>query len=207
MLISMKNLDCKELKQALRHNYISLIFGILFLTTSLGLIYFGYQAQHASGENYIPMKELEGDLEKLEGKNAYIDVALPPFLFAKYQDGENEPKEKFYLAMDKDNFLYIIYMHDDTYEKLKNIKDKPVKLTGVTEEITSDIKSLAIESYNKELGEEYLNEENFPEFVGLVYLNTMEFIDNSPLYYLFLTLSFLFTHFFAYILTIYFFLS
>ena len=178
----MKYLNSKEISKMIKRNYIYLIISILLLLATILLIYIGYKEQKLT--NAIPMNNLSGNLDKLKNKNAYIDIAMTPYLFATYKTNDKEDNQKFYLAMDKDNFLYIVYMDNDTFNRIKDIKDKEFRIMGVTEEITDDIKELAITAYNKELGEEYLNNDNFQEFVGPVLLNTTIINDNSLIYYI-----------------------
>ena len=177
----MKNLNSNELTKAIRYSLVIFIVGLFFFVGTLILIYIGYQEQHHTIDKAIKMNELTGDIDKLEDRNAYINVSMSPFLFASYKQDGKESNNKFYLVMDKDNFLYVVYMSDKDYQKLNK---KNERITGVTEEITTDIKELAIEAYNKELGEEYLTIENFDEFVGPIMLNTTYIIDNSELYYI-----------------------
>ena len=177
----MKKLNSSELTKAIRHSLIIFIVSFFFLIGTLILIYIGYQEYHHAQDKAIGMNELTGDINKLEGRNAYIDIAMSPFLFASYKQDGKESDNKFYLVMDKDNFLYVVYMSSKDYQKLNK---KNERITGVTEKITTDIKELAIKAYNKELGEEYLTIENFDEFVGPIMLNTTYIIDNSELYYI-----------------------
>ncbi len=188
----MKKVNSQELKKAMRYNFPFLITALVFLIITVIFIYIGYQEKYNVEKNIIPMSELAGDVKKLENKNAYIDVAIPPFLFATYQKDGRESDEKFYLVMDKEDLLYIVYMTDKEYQKLseKNLQSKPIRIVGVTEKISSQIQELAISAYNKELGEEYLSLENFDSFVGPVMLNTSYIIDNSLLYYIIGIISF-----------------
>ena len=78
-------------------------------------------------------------------------LAVLLILFAVYEiDGEEE-ELKYYLVMDNDNYLYIIYMKDSEYKKLNvdSIETNPIKVKGLTKKIPNDIKELAIESYNE----------------------------------------------------------
>ena len=82
-------------------------------------------------------------------------------------------------------------MNTKDYVKLsKSTKEKPIKISGVTEKIKTSIKELAIKAYNEELGEEYLSLDNFDEYVGPILLNTTKRIDNSMIYYILSLVSF-----------------
>ena len=65
------------------------------------------------------------------------------------------------------------------------------KKIDLTKKIETDIKELAIDAYNEEMGSEYLNKENFKEYVGLIYLDLEEDINDSTLYYIGAFISFL----------------
>ena len=162
----MKNLNSNELTTAIKSNRIKLIVSLILLVITSILIYIGYQEQQGTRETKTSMKEIEGKKE-LEGQEAYIDVAMDPFVFAAYENDGKRSDLKYYLVMDKENFLYVIYMNNKNYTKLsKSTLNKPIKITGVTEKIETDIKELAIKAYNEELGEEYLTLDNFDEYVG-----------------------------------------
>ena len=103
----MKNLNSNELSLAIKSNRKKLILSLFFLLLSLFLIYIGYKEQYGNSEVKISMQELEGDEKALENKEVYIEVAMEPFVFAVYEKDFKEEDSKYYLAMDKDNMLYI----------------------------------------------------------------------------------------------------
>ena len=119
-------------------------------------------------------------------KYVYIDANTKPYLFAVYEDNGVEEENKYYLIMDQDNHLYIVYMDRKMFNELNidNIKDNPIKVLGITKSIPNDIKEIAIKSYNELMNDEYLNKENFQKYVGYMYLDTTIKLNDSELYYI-----------------------
>ena len=102
-------------------------------------------------------------------KNAYLDVHTPPLVFAEYENDDS----KFYIVKDKE-YLYIVYMEDSIYDEVmnsKNLEDNPYRLEGHTNELSEDIKALAMEVYNDIFEENIINEDNFDSYFGNVYLD------------------------------------
>ena len=189
----MKNLNSNELAKAIKSNRIKLIVILFLFLATLILIYIGYQEQHGKIEVKTSMQEIEGKETSLEDQEAYIDVAIEPYVFAAYEKDGVREDYKYYLAMDKDNFLYVLFMDTTNYQKLsKSTQEKPIRISGITKKIDNDIKELAITAYNEELEEEYLTLENFDEYVGPILLDTTIRIDDSMIYYILSLVSFTF---------------
>lgn len=95
----------------------------------------------------------------------------------------SDDEDEYYFAMDKDKYLCIVVLNKNNVERLKQIIDytysedegmtpEAITITGRTKEITSDLKEIAIESYNEMIEEDFLNEDNFEDYFGNIYLNT-----------------------------------
>ena len=87
--------------------------------------------------------------------------------------------------MDKDNYLYIVYMSNESFKKLdkETIITEPIRINGLTKEINLDIKNLAIDIYNDLMKNEYLNKNNFNNYVGMYYLDIESSYYDASLYY------------------------
>ncbi len=181
----MKDLNLEIFEKVFKKNRIFLIVSLILLLGSFSFIYLGYKEQTKKIPNAINMNSLL-ESEVKEEDIAYIEVNQIPFLFAVYETDGKEGAEKFYLTMDKDDYLYIVYMNDKTYKKLnkENIQEKPIRIDGYLQKIDNEIKDLAISSYNKELGEEYLTTDNFSEYVGTYLLDTVTPLTNPYPYYI-----------------------
>ena len=190
----MKNLNADAFAKSNKKNIMLLISGIILLVITILLIYFGLKNENKPLPTPINLTELIENNHNDEDVYSYLEVALKPYLFAVYETDGVEDNAKYYLVMDKENHLYILYMTESNYNKLNvdSIKENPIKVFGITKKIPTDIKNLAIESYNELMEKEYLNKENFSEYIGFIYLDLETKINDSSLYYLGATLSFIF---------------
>lgn len=198
----MKNLNSEVFNKNKKRNNILLIIGLILLAITILLIYLGIKYENQKLPEEISMNELISKGREDEKIYSYIDVNIRPYLFAVYETDGVEENAKFYFVMDKENYLYIVYMNDKKYDELnkESIKDNPIKINGLTKKIPNDIKDLAIESYNKLMEDTYLTKENFKEYVGLIYLDTVTSVYDSSIYYVG---SFLTGFFFILIIIIY----
>ena len=88
--------------------------------------------------------------------------------------------------------MYIAYLSKDTFNKLNvdSIKSAPIRLEGITKNITSDIKSLALDTIN-----EYRTDDNkiatndFASYFGTIYLDAVN-NDTMPLLQIIIGLPF-----------------
>ena len=190
----MKNLNSIQFEKSIKNNRIMLFISIIFLIGTLVLIYFGIENANKELPNAVSMNNLIADKKDDENIYAYVDVSTKPFLFAVYETDGVEDDSKFYFVMDSNNYLYILYMNESDFSKLNvdNLKENPIRVAGITKKIKSDIKSLAISTYNEEMKSEYLTDENFKDYVGLIYLDISTNINDSSLYYIFAFISFVF---------------
>lgn len=189
----MKNLNSIQLESSIKKNKKVLIVSLLFLIVTLTLIFFGIKNEHKKLPKAINMSDLVDNLENKENIYAYIDVNTKPYLFAVYETDGIEDDNKFYLVMDSNNYLYIVYMTSSNFQKLNidSINENFIRVKGLTKKIDNEIKELAILSYNEEMGSEYLTKENFKDYVGLTYLDLEASLNDSSLYYIGSFFSFL----------------
>ena len=181
----MKYLNAEVFKESSKRNKKLLIIGIILLGITILLIYLGIKNENKALPKEIDLNTLVEKENDEEYVYSYVEVVTKPYLFAVYETDGVEDIAKFYFVMDKNNYLYILYMNDSKYKELNvdNIKDNPVKVLGLTKKIPNDIKELAIESYNELMEDEYLTKENFKEYIGFLYLDTITPVNDSSLYY------------------------
>lgn len=115
---------------------------------------------------------------------ASVKASMMTDYFATNDD--NGVTHKTYFVLDEDNIMYIVDIDSESRERLQKIYDytynydedleapESVELKGMTKEIPSDLKKIAIEAYNQLMGEDYLNTTNFYDNLGAVYLDTHE---------------------------------
>lgn len=177
----MKNIDIKLIKNAFKKYMVLLIVWISLIGVALGFVITGiYEANKEVKFTYLNDLILEDD-NKL--KNSYLNVHTSPFVFAEYENEAN----KFYIVKDSE-YLYIVNLNDELYNTITSISDienNPYRIEGYTEEISEDIKKLAIEAYNEAFEEEIINEDNFESYFGSIYLNTNGLHNNASIWYIF----------------------
>lgn len=115
---------------------------------------------------------------------SYIDAKRIPLRFAGYDD----TTDAYYLINDG-KYIYIAYMSEEDYKNVydEDNMDDVIRITGVTELTTKDVKSLAVDAYN----DLYTDEEDqisiadFDDYFGTVYLNmTKDATDTAGFEYL-----------------------
>lgn len=190
----MKNLNAEAFKKSNKKNKNLLIVGLLLLIVTIILIYLGVKNENKPLPTPENLSDIIVNKKYDEDKYVYLDVAIKPYLFAVYETDGKEDDAKYYLVMDKDNKLYILYMKEEKYKELNvdSIDENPIRVYGITKKITNDIKDLAISSYNGLMEGEYLTKDNFKDWVGQVYLDNKSAVNDSSLYYLGAFLSGLF---------------
>ena len=182
----MKNVNAEIFKKNKKRNNLLLIGSIILLIITGLLMYLGIENENKKLPTPVSLNSLIKEEKKDVNVYSYIDANTKPYLFAVYEEDGIEEDNKYYLIMDKDNHLYIVYMNTNLFNELNvdNIKDNPIKVLGITKIISNDIKDLAIDSYNELMNDEYLTKDNFKEYVGFIYLDTVTKVNDSELYYL-----------------------
>ncbi len=111
--------------------------------------------------------------ENTQNKLVSVEVNEKPYVFA-YYPGDNSGK--FYFLWDEE-YMYVAFLNETEYKKLNtdSIHDNPIKVSGITKTIPSDIKKLALEAYNENVEKEnQLTSSEFNEFFGVLYLDQTE---------------------------------
>ena len=191
----MKNLNSEAFAKSKKKNRNLLIIGIILMIITIILIYLGVKNEQKALPDPINLSDIVESGKNSEDEYAYLDVMTKPYLFAVYETDGVEEDAKFYFVMDENNYLYIVYMKEDKYNELNvdSIEENAIRVTGITKKIPNDIKKLAIESYNEIMEDEYLTDENFKDYVGVVYLDMKSSVNDSSMYYLGAFLSGLFS--------------
>ncbi len=181
----MKNLNSEAFDKSIKRNRNLLIVGLVLLGVAIILIYMGVKNEQKELPEPIKLSEFVEQEKNVEDVYAYIDAVTKPYLFAEYENNGKTEDAKFYFVMDENNYLYVIYMTEDKYKELNvdSIEEASIRVNGITKKISSDIKQYAIESYNEIMEDEYLTNDNFSEYVGLVYLDTKSSVNDSSMYY------------------------
>lgn len=168
----MKEVYSNKIKESLKLGNRRLIITIILVLMTIGFIVW---AVIDSQKEYPTPKYLNDVI--MEGKNeegvySCVNVTAIPYVFA--ETSTNEMENKYYFIRD-DNYFYIAYLDYKTFSSLnhESIEDNPVAICGVTSLIKSDIKHLAIEVYNRDMESEVVNDSNFNNYFGGVYLDVV----------------------------------
>lgn len=154
-------------------------YNISLITIVIMIIIIGFCIMKAYEKSRQQLPE-PVDMVNINNADEYasIDVSLLTEPFA-----END-EETCSFALDKNDYMYVVVLSETDIERLKEIKNytytedetveipEIVKIKGMTQQIPSDLKKLIIESYNELYEEFFLNEENFEEYMGNIFLNT-----------------------------------
>ncbi len=168
------------IKSGFKRKNIFLIISLISLVLFIALfIWIGTIVNQETGE---PEYLHDVIIKSGEKDNIYskVEIQLLTDNFATYGEG-NSTDEKYYFAFDE-NYGYILNLTPSTFNSLKEINDytytqdadailpEPKAVTGMTKRIPDELKEIAIETYNELMGEEIVNEGNFEEYLGSVYL-------------------------------------
>lgn len=149
----------------------------LFIVIAIVFFVMGNNEVNKINNNIEDLNSIIVSKENKDDKKSYINVQSIPYRFAKYKDDLNS----YYIVSD-DKYMYIAYMSNINFNKLNNesIHNVPIRVEGITNMTSSDIKKLAIEAYNKAMKneEDKLTLADFDDYFGNVYLN-MEASDTS----------------------------
>ena len=105
--------------------------------------------------------------ENKESLHTFVEVKKNPYKFAV----SNDTTDAYYILTDG-NYLYVAYMSESDYNKVndENDYDGTIKIEGITGIPSSDVKKLAIDTYN-ELFEAELTTADYDIYFGDVYID------------------------------------
>ena len=136
-----------------------------------------------------------------ENVYAKIDAQLLTDCFASYGEG-NSNDEKYYFVDDKDGYYYIVCLTDETFKKMENLYNytytegaelpESITITGITKSITPELRKIAIDSYGEIFSDDNVNEENFENYYGTVFLKEGEDPREPDMQYIFAFLALVF---------------
>lgn len=170
----------EEFLKNIKSGKVTLIVGIIFLVISIFTGICLFIAKMDEMKDVKPLVDV-----KSENVYASVDVSIMTDYFAKNDYSGIE--HKTYFVWD-DKYIYIVDLNEKNREALNSIYDysyaeeemeapAPITIKGMTKTIPSDLKKIAIDSYNELYGEKLLTTTNFSDYLGVVYLDTYE----SPL--------------------------
>lgn len=147
------------------------LIGVIALALSAVLLLAGigkyfYAKSHVAHMDEIILSDKEVKTRKL----AYLDM-IGCYEFAS--NGESG----YYIAYNED-YYYLAQMTDDVYDYIEAEYEKKgdgeLDIYGWTVSIPSDVRRLAIDSFNEEFGEEVVNDDTFEDIFGDIALSVHE---------------------------------
>lgn len=169
----------REINKIFKPGKALLIVTLVFLIATIALI--GIAMYMRVGETMNPknLGELIENYEEKEGMYVKIDLGYLPYGFA-----EEDNSKYYYLAMDKDGYMYIVRITDKTYDELVKLSDEgkneiQYELKGYAFDIPMDLKRLAVEAGNEVFENMDLTLSNIENYVGGVYIDETELPDDD----------------------------
>lgn len=161
-----------ELVKAERRRLIGFIVaGISMICAAYAIFAYGQWQINNINENIAELNSiiLSSD-ENKTNKKAYTNVSMIPYEFAGYDDST----DSYYFISDGE-YLYIAYMSLEDFNNMNtdDIYDNPIRIEGITQSIPDDVEEIAIDVYNEASEEELVNKENFSDYFGTVYINSV----------------------------------
>lgn len=170
-------LDSNEIKLEKKERKF-LYLGLFFFL--IGIIFFIWAFFIFSNtKNYnLTLHDIISNANNEEGQIISLTVTQKPYVFAEYDT--NERSDKYYFLADE-KYLYIGYLDYSTYQKLNtdSITSKNITIKGKTKKIPNDVVNIAIDVYNKQLGENFLTTENYKNYIGEVCIDTVSSLVNN----------------------------
>lgn len=157
--------DFTNEKVSKEYNKLRILFYVGLLFIVLANAAFGWYAMQKTES----MHQLILDNIREEQK-AHVDANYLSDYFAYYPG----KVDKFYFAMDENDYMYIVRMSPSNYTKISNAitTDEVYKMEGVTKKVPSDIRKIALEVYNEMLEEdEQITDADFENYFGTIYLD------------------------------------
>lgn len=113
---------------------------------------------------------LIGNNKEEEGDYVKVTTDSIPYLFASSGDEYN-----YYIIFDKNNYMYIARLTDETYKLLENKYDVQEEISyeikGYIYNTKEDLKELAIDAYNESTKTNTINKDNFSSYFGNTYVD------------------------------------
>lgn len=168
-------MEDNQIKKILKVKNTYLIVALVIMVISIALVVASYFVSQPDEAELKDLHELIYNYEDKEGEYAKITSAYLPFGFA-VEELENGGQFNYYFVMDKEGYMYIARLTDETYAEMERQKEEQgdnfsYEIKGYLYNIPTELKRLAISGYNEAYENETLNYDNLEEYVGKVYLD------------------------------------
>ena len=168
--VKMKKINNIYIKKENKKKIVNIILSILILLIAFLFKDMREESIKEANEKVTDLNSIIISSEDKTDKKAYIDVKYKPYKFAVSDDTVNS----YYIISDE-KYMYIAYMSPEDETKLNNgdFENSSVKIEGITELTSDEIKKLAVDTYNESVEESNkISMEEFNDYFGPIYLNT-----------------------------------
>ena len=172
-----------DIKKYLKVDKKIFYFSLFLVILSIALFYVANALDNMSkkSDNYSELVMLGKDKEN---NYVHLEINYLPYYIVKNEG--NNVTLKYYIVVDKDNYMYLVRLTDKTYEMIEKLfKESPDNfsyyLEGYIFKTPQDLKSTTIEVYNDIAEQELINSDNFRNYFGNTYLDetTLPMINSS----------------------------
>ena len=172
-----------DIKKYLKVDNKIIYFSVFLVFLSITLFYGASVLDNMSktSDNYSELVMLGKDREN---NYVHLEINYLPYHIVK-QEGNNVTLN-YYIAVDKDNYMYLVRLTDKTYQTIEKLFDEnpdnfSYYLEGYIFKTTQDLKNITIEVYNDLAEQKLINSENFSDYFGKTYLDetTMPTLNSS----------------------------
>lgn len=168
--VYMKNFTNPVISREFRSHYQKIVIGILLIILGIVFIILGNKVTDEAHKAMSNMHDVITKENNKDGVLTYIDSTNYPYLFAGY-DGE---ASKYYFIQDN-NYIYVAYMDEETSNRLSDdslyTDNKSEKLIGISTLTPTDVKKIAISTYNDIFPDNQITIADYDSYFGSVYLD------------------------------------
>lgn len=149
-----------------------LYLGFFLIILSLTFFYLAkIELQKTTTKDYSELVMLGKD-----NKTAYVGLEINYLPYYVVNRTSNNVTLKYYIAVDSNNYMYLVRLTDETYLSMKKIYENDPDnfsyyIEGYIFKTPDELKIATISSYNSLAEQELVNEENFSNYFGKSYLD------------------------------------
>lgn len=166
----MKNFTNPVIIQEFKNHYQKLIIGILLIILGIVFLILGNKVTTDAHKTMPSLHDVIVKQDNKDGVLTYIDSTSYPYLFAGYDDTDT----KYYFIKDE-NYIYVAYMDQETSNRLSDdslyANNKTEKLIGISAVTPTEVKKIAIDTYNEIFPDNQINIADYDSYFGSIYLD------------------------------------
>lgn len=186
----------REINEILKPKNKLIFVFIIFLSIAIACIGLVFYAKYASEEEeLLELSELISKGEEKEGEYVKIETNSLPILLAANPEQDNY----LYYVTDIENNTYIVRLSNETFQKIIEMHNQETgklnstyQLKGTTKNIDEQTKRLAITNSIKVFGNKEINNDNFSDNLGKIYIEEKAVGSRTVILYTILALTGLF---------------